>query len=100
MKISRILWFSTILSDGFLHNSSGRDNYSETWSGRLKLYWDGGTGTRASLGASFTSHELGDNPWFFNQSDFYARSVNEDEFTNIEENQQFLKLEHEIELGK
>ena len=26
--------------------------------------------------------------------------MNEDEFTNIEENQQFLKLEHEIELGK
>ena len=95
------LGFQRSLSDGFLHNSSGRDNYSETWSGRLKLYWDGGIGTRASLGTSFTSHELGAQPLVLrNQSDFYARSVNEDEFTNIEENQQFLKLEHEIELGK
>jgi len=88
------------LSDGFLDNSSGRDNDSETWNGRLNLYWDGGTGTKASLGASFTSHELGAQPLVLrNQANFYARSVNEDEFTKIEENQQFLKLEHEIELG-
>ena len=88
------------LSDGYLNNTSGRDNDSETWNGRLSFHWDGGTGTKATLGASFASHELGAQPLVRrNQADFYARSVDEDEFTKIDQNQQFLKLEHETELG-
>jgi iron complex outermembrane receptor protein len=87
-------------SDGFLNNTSGRDNDSETWNGRLSFHWDGGAGTKAILGTSFTSHELGAQPLVLrNQVDFYARSVDEDEFTEIDQNQQFLKLEHETELG-
>ena len=88
------------ISDGFLNNSSGTNNDSESWNGRLTFHWDGGAGTKATLGASFTSHELGSQPLVLrNQSDFYARSVDEDEFTEIDQNQQFLKLEHETELG-
>jgi len=88
------------LSDGFLNNTSGRNNDSESWNGRLSFHWDGGTGTKATIGASFTSHELGAQPLVLrNQADFYARSVDEDEFTEIDQNQQFLKLEHETELG-
>jgi iron complex outermembrane receptor protein len=86
-------------SDGFLNNTSGRDNDSETWNGRLSFHWDGGAGTKATLGASFTSHELGAQPLVLrNQADFYARDVNEsNEFTEIDQNQQFLKLEHELD---
>jgi len=88
------------LSDGFLNNTSGRDNDSETWNGRLSFHWDGGAGTKAILGTSFTSHEIGAQPLVLrNQADFYARSVDEDEFTEIEQNQQFIKLEHKTELG-
>ena len=87
-------------SDGFLNNTSGRDNDSETWNGRLNFHWDGGAGTKATLGASFTSHELGAQPLVRrNQADFYARSVDEDEFTEIDQDQQFLKLEHETDFG-
>jgi iron complex outermembrane receptor protein len=87
-------------SDGFLNNTSGRDNDSESWNGRLSFHWDGGAGTNATLGASFTSHELGSQPLVLrNQADFYARSVDEDEFTEIDQNQQFLKLEHETDFG-
>ena len=87
-------------SDGFLNNTSGRDNDSETWNGRLSFHWDGGAGTKATLGASFTTHELGAQPLVRrNQADFYARSVDEDEFTKIDQNQQFLKLEHETDFG-
>ena len=87
-------------SDGFLNNTSGRDNDSETWNGRLSFHWDGGAGTKATLGTSFTSHELGAQPLVLrNQVDFYARSVDEDEFTEIDQNQQFLRLEHQTELG-
>ena len=69
-------------SDGFLNNTSGRDNDSETWNGRLNFHWDGGAGTKATLGASFTSHELGSQPLVLrNQADFYARSTDEDEFS-------------------
>ena len=88
-------------SDGFLNNNSGRDNDSETWNGRLTFHWDGGAGTKATLGASFTSHELGAQPLVLrNQSDLYSRNVNTlDEKTNIEQNQQFFKFEQETDLG-
>jgi iron complex outermembrane receptor protein len=99
-QFSYSLGIQRALSDGFLNNTSGRNNDSETWNGRLSFHWDGGTGTKATLGASFTSHELGAQPLVLrNQADFYARSVDEDEFTEIDQNQQFLKLEHETETG-
>ena len=99
-EFSYSLGVQRALSDGFLNNTFGRDNDSETWNGRLTFHWDGGAGTKATLGASFTSHELGAQPLVLrNQSDFYARSADEDEFTEIDQNQQFLKLEHETELG-
>ena len=80
------------LSDGFLNNASGRDNDSETWNGRLNFYWDGGSGTKATLGASFTTHELGAQPLVLrNGGDFYDRSVDFDESTEIDQNQQFLR---------
>jgi iron complex outermembrane receptor protein len=91
------------LSDGFLNNISGRNNNSESWNGRLSFHWDGGAGTKAILGTSFTSHELGAQPLvlrgiFSTPNDFYARTVNEsNEFTEIDQNQQYLKLEHELD---
>ena len=50
------------MSDGFLNNSSGRDNTSETWHGALKFYYDKGNGTKATFGANFETHELGAQP--------------------------------------
>ena len=90
------------LSDGFLNNSAGRNNDSESWNGGLRLHWDGGEGTRATLGLSFATHELGAQPLVMrNQTDFYARSVNTlDEKTDIDQNQQFLKVQHSTELGE
>jgi iron complex outermembrane recepter protein len=90
------------LSDGFLNNSAGRNNDSESWNGNLKFYWDGGEGTRATLGLSFATHELGAQPLVMrNQADFYARNVNTlDEKTDIDQNQQFLKVQHDTELGE
>ena len=88
-------------SDGFLNNTSGRDNDSETWNGRLNFHWDGGAGTKATLGASFTSHELGAQPIVRRDGgDFYDRSVDFDESTNIDQNQQYIKIEHDTEWGK
>ena len=89
-------------SDGFLNNSAGRDNDSDSWNGNLKFYWDGGEGTRATLGLSFATHELGAQPLVMrNQTDFYARNVNTlDEKTDIDQNQQFLKVQHDTELGE
>ena len=99
-KFSYSLGVQRSSSDGFLNNTSGRDNDSDTWNGRLSFHWDGGTGTKATLGASFNSHELGAQPLVLrNQADFYSRSVDEDEFTEIDQNQQFLKLEHETDFG-
>jgi iron complex outermembrane recepter protein len=89
-------------SDGFLNNSAGRDNDSESWNGSLKLHWDGGAGTRATLGLSFATHELGTQPLVLrNQTDFYARNANTlDEKTDIDQNQQFLKVQHDTDLGQ
>ena len=89
------------LSDGFLNNTSGRNNDSESWNGRLSFHWDGGTGTKATIGASFTSHELGAQPLVLrNQADFYARSTNFDEFSTIDQNQQILRIQHELGTGE
>ena len=100
-QFSYSLGIQRALSDGFLNNTSGRNNDSETWNGRLSFHWDGGTGTKATLGASFTSHELGAQPLVLrNQADFYARSTNFDEFSTIDQNQQFLRIQHELDSGE
>jgi len=85
------------LSDGYLNNSSGADNTSETWHGALKFYVDKGNGTKISFGANFETHELGAQPLVMkNPSNFYARSANFDEYTEIDRNQQFLTFENEL----
>jgi len=88
-------------SDGFLNNASGQDNHSESWNGKLSLVWDDGSGMKATLGASLGSHKLGAQPIVLrNQSDFYARSVNTlNERTEIEQDQQFLKIEQDLSFG-
>ena len=89
------------LSDGFLNNTAGRDNDSESWNGRLAFHWDGGAGTRASLALSFTTHELGAQPIVLrNQADFYARASDMDEYTEIDQDQQSLSVEHDLAGGK
>ena len=85
------------LSDGYLNNSSGADNTSETWHGALKFYVDKGNGTKISFGANFETHELGAQPLVMNNpSNFYARSANFDEYTEIDRNQQFLTFENDL----
>ena len=89
------------LSDGFLNNSAGRNNDSESWNGGLRLHWDGGEGTRATLGLSFATHELGAQPLVMrNQTDFYARASDMNEYTEIDHNQQYLSVEHNLADGK
>lgn len=88
-------------TDGFLNNSSGQNNHADSWNGRFHLNWEDGSGTKATLGASIVSHDLGAQPMVLrNQSDFYSRSVNElNEKTDIEQNQQFFKLQNELDFG-
>jgi len=86
------------LSDGYLNNSSGRDNTSETWHGALKFFMDKGNGTKFSFGANFETHELGAQPIVYRgQADFYSRATDFDEYTEIERNQQFLTIESELD---
>ena len=86
------------LSDGFIHNTSGNADTSETWNGSLRLSLDRGNGTKIGLGANFEKHELGSQPLVArNQADFYARSTDFDESTEIERNQQFLTYENELD---
>ena len=86
------------LSDGYLNNSAGRDNTSETWHGALKFFVDKGNGTKISFGANFETHELGAQPIAYRgQADFYARATDFDEYTEIERNQQFLTVESELD---
>jgi len=86
------------LSDGFIHNTSGNADTSETWHGSLRLYLDRGKGTKIGFGANFEKHKLGSQPLVArNQADFYARSTDFDESTEIDRNQQFLTYEYELD---
>jgi iron complex outermembrane receptor protein len=86
------------LSDGFIHNTSGNADTSETWHGSLRLYLDRGNGTKIGFGTNFEKHELGSQPLVArNQADFYARSTDFDESTEIDRNQQFLTYENELD---
>jgi iron complex outermembrane receptor protein len=86
------------LSDGFLNNVSGSNNSSKTWHGALKFFMDQGNGTRISFGSNFETHELGAQPIVNrNQSDFYYRATDFDEYTDIDRNQQFLTFESDMD---
>ena len=86
------------LSDGFIHNTSGNADTSETWHGSLRLSLDRGNGAKIGFGANFEKHELGSQPLVArNQADFYARSTDFDESTEIDRNQQFLTYENELD---
>ena len=86
------------LTDGFIHNTSGNADTSETWHGSLKLSLDRGDGSKIGFGANFESHKLESQPLVSrNQPDFYARSTDFDESTEIDRNQQFLTYENELD---
>ena len=86
------------LSDGYINNTSGNADTSETWHGSLRFSLDRGKGTKISFGANFETHELGSQPLVLrNQADFYARSTDFDESTEIDRNQQFLTVKSELD---
>ncbi len=87
-------------SEGFLNNHAGKDNDSDSLCARLAFHWDGGTGTKAVLGGDFSSHDLGAQPLVLRDGgDFYDRSTNFEESTNIDRNQQFFKFDQETDWG-
>ena len=86
------------LSDGYINNTSGNADTSETWHGSLRFLLDRGKGTKIGFGANFETHELGAQPLVLrNQADFYSRSTDFDESTEIDRNQQFLTFENELD---
>jgi iron complex outermembrane receptor protein len=86
------------LSDGYINNTSGNADTSETWHGSLRFSLDRGKGTKISFGANFETHELGAQPLVKRDGgDFYNRSTDFDESTDIDRNQQFLTLESELD---
>jgi iron complex outermembrane receptor protein len=86
------------LSDGYINNTSGNADTSETWHGSLRFLLDRGKGTKIIFGANFETHELGAQPLVLrNQADFYNRSTDFDESTEIDRNQQFLTVESELD---
>ena len=65
----------------------------KTWHGSLRFSLDRGNGTKVGFGTNFETHELGAQPLVLrNGGDFYARSTDFDESTEIDRNQQFLTL--------
>ena len=90
--------FKETLSDGYINNTSGNADTSETWHGSLRFSLDRGKGTKISFGANFETHELGAQPLVLrNQADFYARSTDFDESTEIDRYQQFLTVKSELD---
>ena len=86
------------LSDGYINNTSGNADTSETWHGSLRFLLDRGKGIKIGFGANFETHELGAQPLVLrNQADFYSRSTDFDESTEIDRNQQFLTFENELD---
>ena len=86
------------LSDGYINNTAGNADTSETWHGSLRFSLDRGRGTKIGFGSNFESHKLGSQPLVYrNQADFYARSTDFDESTEIDRNQQFLTYENELD---
>jgi len=86
------------LSDGYINNTSGNADTSETWHGSLRFLLDRGKGIKIGFGANFETHQLGAQPLVLrNQADFYSRSTDFDESTEIDRNQQFLTFENELD---
>ena len=86
------------LSDGYINNTAGNADTSETWHGSLRFSLDRGKGTKVGFGTNFETHELGAQPLVLrNGGDFYDRSTDFDESTEIDRNQQFLTLESELD---
>ena len=86
------------LSDGYINNTAGNADTSETWHGSLRFSLDRGRGTKIGFGSNFESHKLGSQPLVYrNQADFYARSTDFDESTEIDRNQQFLTYKNELD---
>ena len=86
------------LSDGYINNTAGNADTSETWHGSLRFYLDKGKGTKVGFGTNFETHELGAQPLVLrNGGDFYDRSTDFDESTEIDRNQQFLTFESELD---
>jgi iron complex outermembrane receptor protein len=86
------------LSDGYITNTSGNADTSETWHGSLRFSLDRGNGTKIGFGANFETHELGAQPIVLRDGgDFYDRSTDFDESTEIDRNQQFLTIESELD---
>ena len=86
------------LSDGYIKNTSGNADTTETWHGSLRFSLDRGNGSKIGFGANFETHELGAQPLVLrNGGNFYDRASDFDESTEIDRNQQFLTLEHELD---
>ncbi|MDA8775187.1 TonB-dependent receptor [Opitutales bacterium] len=86
------------LSDGYINNTSGNADTSKTWHGSLRFLLDRGKGKKIGFGANFETHELGVQPLVKRDGgDFYDRSTDFDESTEIDRNQQFLTLESELD---
>ena len=86
------------LSDGYIKNTSGNADTTETWHGSLRFSLDRGNGSKIGFGANFETHELGAQPLVLrNGGNFYDRATDFDESTEIDRNQQFLTLEHELD---
>ena len=86
------------LSDGYIDNTSGNADTSETWHGSLRFSVNKGHGTKIDFGSNFETHELGAQPLVLrNGGNFYDRSTDFDEYTEIDRNQQFLKVESELD---
>ena len=86
------------LSDGYINNTSGNADTSKTWHGSLRFLLDRGKGTKIGFGANFETHELGVQPLVKRDGgDFYDRSTDFDESTEIDRNQQFLTFESELD---
>ena len=77
------------------NNSAGRNNDRKverrpaTALGRRRR-------TRATLGLSFATHELGANRVKRDGGDFYDRASNLNEQTEIDQNQQSLTIHHDL----
>ena len=52
------------LSDGYINNTSGNADTSETWHGSLRFLLDRGKGIKIGFGANFETHELVHNHLF------------------------------------
>ena len=86
------------LSDGYIKNTSGNADTTETWHGSLRFSLDRGNGSKIGFGANFETHELGAQPLVLrNGGNFYDRATDFDESTEIDRNQQFLTFEHELD---